>query len=457
MSTTTASSSSTPTPLLTHLLTHESFRAARLPSLYSDFRHLRTNNPSGFTANTTAWASALAGAARAGVLPDTLVVRTGEELVAALATREWGRPLGLGSVVAEAVQKREWFPLKVFMAQVESVYYRAWINPWGLLSWGLETAGLKGRGEGEVRAGEFVVLKNVEESAQKLLTQISLLPNGTHRLFTLPLLLKTYPNPLTNTPYTARDLKVLLKFLTRDLRAATLSGETIKFKNENEDPTPVTPTDTTIAELKATIANLHAQIDHLSAQIGACTDKARAALQNKNRIVAVAALKSKKLAEATLERRVGALGQLEEVLGRIEQATGNAELVAQLKRSTKVLRALNRETGGVEAVDAVVGEMREQIDGVEEVTRVLGEVGLEDGEVEEEMEELLEEEERRKEVEKEEREKERRRKVMEELGRLRLKGEEEEQLLREEEDQGTVGTIGREEVDEKIKAPLPAS
>lgn len=85
--------------------------------------------------------------------------------MAALATREWGRPLGIGCVVAEAVQKREWFPLKVFMAQVESVYYRAWINPWGLLSWGLETAGLKGKGEGDaVRAGGFVVLKNVEVS-----------------------------------------------------------------------------------------------------------------------------------------------------------------------------------------------------------------------------------------------------------------------------------------------------
>ncbi|KAI5840718.1 hypothetical protein DFP73DRAFT_574523 [Morchella snyderi] len=436
--TTSSSSGSTQTPLLSHLLTHESFRPARLPSLYSDFRHLRTNNPRGFTANTTTWTGALASAVRAGVLPDTLVLRTGEELVAALATREWGRPLGIGCVVGEAVQKREWFPLKVFLSQVESVYYRAWINPWGLLSWGLETAGLKGRGEGDtVGSGEFVVLKNVEESAQKLLTQISLLPNGTHRLFTLPHLLKTYPNPLTNTPYTDRDLKVLLKFLARDLRAATLAGETIKFNNENEDPAPVTQTDTTIAELKATIAGLHVQIDHLATRISACTDKARDALQRKNRIVAVAALKSKRLAEATLERRVGALGQLEEVLARIDQAAGNAELVAQLRRSTKVLRALNRETGGVEAVDGVVGELREQMDEVEEVTRVLGEVGLEDGEVEEEMEELLEEEERRKAAEVEAREQERRRKEQEQ--------EEEEQKQEEEEKeegQDTVGAIG---------------
>lgn len=68
--------------------------------------------------------------------------------------------------MSEAVQAREFIPLGTFLGQTESVYYRPWINPWGLLSWGLETAGLKTRvaADEKLRKGAFVVLKNVEVS-----------------------------------------------------------------------------------------------------------------------------------------------------------------------------------------------------------------------------------------------------------------------------------------------------
>lgn len=66
--------------------------------------------------------------------------------------------------MSEAVQTREFIPLDIFLVQTESVYHKAWINPWGVLSWGLETAGLKTKvvTDGKLRKGAFVVLKNVE-------------------------------------------------------------------------------------------------------------------------------------------------------------------------------------------------------------------------------------------------------------------------------------------------------
>lgn len=79
---------------------------ARLPSLYSDFTPQRTSNPDGFAANITAWRDVLSKAARAGVSPihsgfasDTLSVKTGEVLLQALETKEWGRPQALGTVI----------------------------------------------------------------------------------------------------------------------------------------------------------------------------------------------------------------------------------------------------------------------------------------------------------------------------------------------------------------------
>lgn len=78
---------------------------ARLPSLYSDFTLQRSSNPDGFVANVSAWENALRKAAQAGLIPapdnghDTLSLRTGEELLQALTTKEWGRPLALGTVI----------------------------------------------------------------------------------------------------------------------------------------------------------------------------------------------------------------------------------------------------------------------------------------------------------------------------------------------------------------------
>lgn len=76
-----------------------------MASLYSDFRHLRTTNPDGYAANIAAWQGTLANAAREGLLltpggsTDLLAIETGEELLRALQSPEWGRPAAIGTVI----------------------------------------------------------------------------------------------------------------------------------------------------------------------------------------------------------------------------------------------------------------------------------------------------------------------------------------------------------------------
>jgi charged multivesicular body protein 7 len=80
-------------------------KRARLPSLYSDFTLQRHTNPDGYAANVAAWERALQKAAKAGLIPtpgdmhDTLSIRTGEDLLRSLETKEWGRPLALERVI----------------------------------------------------------------------------------------------------------------------------------------------------------------------------------------------------------------------------------------------------------------------------------------------------------------------------------------------------------------------
>lgn len=65
----------------------------------------RTTNPDGYAANVSAWQMALAHAAREGLIPsrggdnDLLILRPSQELLQALETKEWGRPLALGTVL----------------------------------------------------------------------------------------------------------------------------------------------------------------------------------------------------------------------------------------------------------------------------------------------------------------------------------------------------------------------
>ncbi|CUS13127.1 unnamed protein product [Tuber aestivum] len=387
--------------LLSFILAHEQFRRARLPSLYSDFRPLRANNPSGFLANVTAWKSALGQAAANGVLGrDTLVLEVGEELVSSLATREWGRPLALGTVVNETVATREFISLEVFLSMRESVYYRPWVDPWKILGWGLEIAGLKSRAveDGKIREGKVVVLRNIEETAKTILNEISKKPSIVDRIFSTEMFLQEFP--IHGKRLSETDLKVLLVFLSRDLREASLANNTIKFKPPTGELTPVSSHDTTIANLKTLITSLHTTIATLSTKISASDAKARTAIQSSNKHAALSALKSKKMAETSLESRAKSLTQLEEVLVRIEQAADNVELVRMLEDSSKVLAGLNKRVGGVERVDTVVDELREQMDETDEVTKILGEetgaaAQVDDGEVEGEFEALLREEERR--------------------------------------------------------------
>lgn len=97
-------------PLVSFLIANEdSFKSrARLSSLYSDFRAQRDTNLDGYKANLSAWEKGLSDAAKAGLLPggDTLVVRTGEDLLRDLELRGWGRPSCLGLAVVSSPSLR---------------------------------------------------------------------------------------------------------------------------------------------------------------------------------------------------------------------------------------------------------------------------------------------------------------------------------------------------------------
>lgn len=398
---------------LSFLTAHEEhFRRSRLPALYSDFRPQQTLNPDGFVANVEAWKRGLASAARHGVLPrkgaesDMLVLSVDEDLLRALSTKEWGQPLALGTVVRNAIEKKEMMPLSNFMSATQSIYKRSWgISPWSILSWGLRQAGLTGgtSGEDKVPVAKLVILANLEEASNEVLRRMSVHGSRIDRIYSKEMFYKDYEDVLDGQQHISHaDLEVLLKHLSRDKGEASYDGQTIKFKAQTDSAPPiVTQEDATIASLKTLIVDLEGQITSLSERVEKLTMTAKEAVGRKNMVAAKAALRSKKLAEGHLNKQLAVFGQLEEVYTKIEQAANQIELVRIMEGSTGVLRSFNKEVGGIERVDDVVDQLKEEMMMVDEVGGVIAEAGqgtIDEGEVDDELEALESEEREKREV-----------------------------------------------------------
>ncbi|TVY37376.1 Uncharacterized protein LOCC1_G005628 [Lachnellula occidentalis] len=408
--------------LLTYLQNNEpQFRKARLGALYSDFRPQATLNPDGYSANISAWLSALSSALLAGAVPSSpnlLTLNINESFLKSLESREWGRPLALGTVVREGVNRGVLVGVKEFESLEGSIYGRrkGWgLSPWEVLSWGARMLGLAGgaSGEDKVPVGGVVVLPNVEAAAKEFVERIEWKRSRTDRIYSKAAFREEFGHVLGKE----RGLSESdFEFLGRDKGLVAWDGETVKLKaSGDKGVTGITAEDASIASLKTLIKDLELQTTVLSRRVDELGMTAKEAVARKNRVAALAALRSKKLAETTLTKRHATLGQLEEIFSKIEQAADQVELVNVMEASSRVLSGLNKEIGGVGRVDDVVDQLRDQMSQVDEVGNVITEIGqgagaVDETEVDDELE-AMEREEREKREAKERAEREEKEKL----------------------------------------------
>lgn len=315
-----------------------------------------------------------------GSAGDLLILNVNEDLLRALETKEWGRPLALGTVVRDAIAKKEMMPVQEFLATRESVYHKSWIiKPWDIVSWGLKQLGLAGGEDGEDRlpVGRLVILSNIESAAKELARRVTGQTMRTDRIYSKKLFYDAFANILGGqNRMTEADMDVLLKFMARDKSILAFDGQTIKLKGStNAEALTITSEDSTIASLKTLIADLQLQVDSLTQGAEKLSIIARDAISRGNRTSALAALRSKKIVEKNLSRQTATLDQLEEIYAKIGQAADNVELIRIMEGSTGVLKSLNAQVGGAERVDDVVIELKEQMAQVEEISNALTEVG----------------------------------------------------------------------------------
>ena len=199
---------------------------------------------------------------------------------------------------------------------------------------------------------------------------------------------------------------------------------------------------------------MHTSLDEqrslLTAQIATFTQKARDATSKQNRIVALSALKSRKLSESALQKRSDALARIEEVLNGVAQAASDAEVIKSLEGGASALERLNKDIGGIERVEKVMDRVRDGIEESDDVGRVIAEMGsarVDEDEVQEEFDAMLKAEE----------EKERKRQAEMEM-KLELEREErarkeaEEQARKEQEGKVTDDAAKQDGLVEELKS-----
>ncbi|KAH8681764.1 Snf7-domain-containing protein [Xylariales sp. PMI_506] len=385
--------------LLNYLLQNEpDFRKARLPALYSDFTPQRTLNPDGYAANIAAWKHGLASALLAGRASPSrshFVLSLSDSLLRSLETKQLGQPLALGTVLAEAVASGEMIPRKQFLSATDSIYHKSWGQlGWGVVRWGLKTAGLVGQpgADGRMPKGDFVMVANLETCAQLFSRLIVDRRSRFERTFSKAHFRRTFESSLLEGQILSEsDFDILVKYLSRDKGVLATDGNTIKIRDSEE--VTITEEDGAIASLKELMEDLTLQVGVLGKRIENQNNAAQEAVRKKNRVSALAALKSKKLAEANLSKRFATLGQLEEVAAKIEQASDNVQLVKVMQSSTVALKILNTQVGSVEKVDEVLDNLREQMGEVDATGNIIAEAGsisiVDEAEVDDELETML--------------------------------------------------------------------
>ena len=123
----------------------------------------------------------------------------------------------------EGVTNKDFIPLRKFLEQKESIYYKRWIEPWAVL----RLIGLSGGGNvgtKEMVTESLVVVKNVEEIAKAVVSSMSKRLSGVDKVFTMEHFKLELPELLrglkTKVELTSSDLDVLVRFLTRDAHEA---------------------------------------------------------------------------------------------------------------------------------------------------------------------------------------------------------------------------------------------
>ncbi|KAJ8586100.1 hypothetical protein M405DRAFT_772128 [Rhizopogon salebrosus TDB-379] len=410
-------------PALSTLPTYASASRSRLQSLYSDIHRQKYSNPSSFHTHVDWWHRTLKDFISRGWqghdgsdgTSNKLVLGARRALVDKLRYEGVGKPLGLGTTIAEMRRNNDLIPLSQFLTSPQSVYDPGWL-PYRVASfvvgkplwWMMEQLDIVRSEDSYTEAemwkkieGDYVMLGIVEQAAdtlEKLRDGAGISP--ADNLYTVEGFRREFAaNVIPGVVLSETDTKALLKYLERERRVVIQDGNVIKFVTADHDR-EITAVDRGILELKTAVRNLREQVDGIQNKIDQTTSKISNSLRQQRKSIALAELRIKKHLEDLLSKRLGSLHNLESTLISVETAAGDVEIMRTYESSTATLKAIlshpslqrDKIEETMDALAISTADAREIDDAIRMGGDVaIAEAGIDDAELEAELNALVEE------------------------------------------------------------------
>ncbi|KAH8116804.1 Snf7-domain-containing protein [Phellopilus nigrolimitatus] len=336
-------------PRLAEITTYSSVSKSRLKSIYSDFSRQKASNPASFNSNVEWWRKTLGafvGQGLQGDASDSLVLRASSQLAESLRYEGVGKPLGLAAVITELRDTRALIPLSDFLNSPTSVYdtgslaYKVASYVVGKpLWWALEQLSIvdSEHFESEMSLwkkvkGPHVILSNVEKTADAIVERLR--QNATFSPADTLYSFDSFRREFAGHSLSETDLKVLIKFLNRDKKVI------VSDKDIHQRLRSITGIDRGILELKLGVENMEKQVEDINGRISEKTQKISECLRANRKEVAMAHLKSRRMYEELLRKRLGSLDILQSTLIQVETSAQDVEIMKQYESSTATLRAI---------------------------------------------------------------------------------------------------------------------
>ena len=128
--------------------------------------------------------------------------------------------------------------------------------------------------------------------------------------------------------------------------------------NSNSAP-KISPQDRAILDLKNQRDSLRKYQKRITLLTSRETEIARQCLASGDKRTALLALRRKKYQESLLRNTDGQLEQLEKLTSSVEFALVQKDVLFGLQQGTEVLKQINKEMGGLEGVEKMMGESEE--------------------------------------------------------------------------------------------------
>ncbi|KAJ3991784.1 Snf7-domain-containing protein [Lentinula boryana] len=417
----------------------------RLQSLYADFSEQKHSNPASYQANVDWWRRTLETYVSGGFQSSSrLVFNAGQQLIHNFRVEGVGKPICFDTVITELSSPQTssssnalptLVPLTTFLSLASSLYasrsksYLTMIPNLFLsyvvakpLWWALEQVGVVGEdslastvsstfssfGSAPSKVntrwyGDYVLLDLVERAGEAIIESQRIKSAGpADALYTFDSFRKAFAECVvgsdTEDPVSMNelDMKVILRYLERDKGVVVVDDGVVKFIDKDAEA-EINAVDRGILELKTAVENLHTQIEGLQRKIDVCTQKASEALKQKRKPLALSYLRSKKLLDELLTKRLGALGNLEGTLIQVEGAAGDIEILSSYRASAATLRSIlshpSLQRDSIEQTMEAMAEANADAKEIDEAVRIGGDVAvgaieIDDTELEEELKRL---------------------------------------------------------------------